>query len=109
MSINNETRIIGNLGQDPEFIATEGGRKILNFNVATSRVYKSSTGEEVKETDWHTCIIFGNYAEAMKDQMKKGSQVLVIAEIKYRTFENKAGIEVRVCELIVSSIFVITK
>ena len=69
--------IVGNLGQDPEMRYTPSGQAVTNFNVATSRKYTSSDGNQVKETVWFRVSAWGKTAEVSNQYLKKGSKVLV--------------------------------
>ena len=42
--------IVGNLGRDPEMRYTPNGQAVTNLNVATSRQYTDTAGQQVKET-----------------------------------------------------------
>ena len=69
--------VVGNLGQDPEMRYTPSGQAVTNFNVATSRKYTSSDGNQVKETVWFRVSAWGKTAEVSNQYLKKGSKVLV--------------------------------
>lgn len=69
--------VVGNLGQDPEMRYTPSGQAVTNFNVATSRKYTSSDGNQVKETVWFRISAWGKTAEVSNQYLKKGSKVLV--------------------------------
>ena len=69
--------IAGNLGKDPEMRYTPSGQAVCNFNVATTRQYANSNGEQVKETIWFRVQTWGKTAETCNQYLKKGSKVLV--------------------------------
>ena len=69
--------IVGNLGRDPEMRYTPSGAPVTNFNMATSRKYTGSDGQQVKETAWFRVSVFGKQAEACAQYLKKGSACLV--------------------------------
>jgi single-strand DNA-binding protein len=69
--------IAGNLGKDPEMRYTPSGQAVTNFNVATSRQYTGSDGNQVKETIWFRISTWGKTAETCNQYLKKGSKVLV--------------------------------
>jgi single-strand DNA-binding protein len=69
--------IVGNLGRDPEMRYTPSGQAVTNFNVATSRQYTDSNGQQVKETIWFRISAWGKQAEVCNQYLKKGSKVLV--------------------------------
>jgi single-strand DNA-binding protein len=69
--------IVGNLGRDPEMRYTPSGQAVTNLNVATSRQYTGSDGNQVKETIWFRVSAWGKQAETCNTYLKKGSKVLV--------------------------------
>jgi single-strand DNA-binding protein len=69
--------IVGNLGKDPEMRYTAAGQAVTTFNVATSRQYSGSDGNQVKETTWFRVTVWGKQAESTSQYLKKGSKVLV--------------------------------
>ncbi len=69
--------IVGNLGRDPEMRYTPSGQAVTNINVATSRQYTDSNGQQVKETIWFRVSVWGKQAETCNQYLKKGSKVLV--------------------------------
>jgi len=69
--------IVGNLGNDPEMRYTPSGQAVTNFNVATSRRYTTSDGNQVDETTWFRVSAWGKLAELCNQYLKKGRKVLV--------------------------------
>lgn len=69
--------IVGNLGRDPEMRYLPSGQAVTNFNVATSRKYTDSSGQQVKETIWFRVSVWGKQAETCNQYLRKGSKVLV--------------------------------
>jgi single-strand DNA-binding protein len=69
--------IVGNLGRDPEMRYTPSGQAVTNLNVATSRKYTASDGNQVEETIWFRVSVWGKQAETTNQYLRKGSKVLV--------------------------------
>jgi single-strand DNA-binding protein len=67
--------IIGNLGRDPEMRYTPSGQAVTNLNVATSRRWTGSDGQQQEETIWFRVSAWGKQAEACNQYLQKGSQV----------------------------------
>lgn len=83
--------IIGNLGRDPEMKYTPDGQAVTTFSVASSRKYKTSSGEQREETEWFNCSAWGKLAEICNQYLTKGKQVYVEGRLKTRTYETQAG------------------
>jgi single-strand DNA-binding protein len=69
--------LVGNLGKDPEMRYTPGGQPVTSFSVASNRRYTDSGGQQVEETIWFRISVWGKQAEACKQYLAKGRQVLV--------------------------------
>lgn len=86
MSIFKAT-IVGNIGKDPEMSASQAGKSILKFSVATSR--KPRDGAEI--TTWVRVTLFGNDADFWIDKLAKGDKVLVIGNYEFATYNKNDG------------------
>ncbi|RZJ28770.1 MAG: single-stranded DNA-binding protein, partial [Flavobacterium sp.] len=49
-ALRNKVQLIGHLGNDPEIITLESGKKLAKLNIATNESYKNHEGEKVTET-----------------------------------------------------------
>jgi single-strand DNA-binding protein len=87
MSYNNSVTIIGSLGADPELRYSQGGTAVLSFRVATTERWKDKSGAQKEETEWHSCVIFGDRAAEYAAHLAKGSYVRVEGKLKTETYE----------------------
>jgi single-strand DNA-binding protein len=99
--VRNSVRLIGNLGKDPESIATKTDTVMTTFSLATNDNY-TKNGDRVSETQWHRCKAFGKKAESIMKYAKKGIQMAVDGQIKYSRYTDKAGVERLSVDIIVS-------
>jgi len=83
----NKAIIIGNLTRDPEIKATPSGFQVVNFSVATNRVWKDKEGKKQEATDYHNIVAFGKQAENIAQFLKKGSSILVEGRLQTRSWE----------------------
>lgn len=67
----------GYLARDPEMRFMPNAKPVTNFSMGSSRVYKSPSGEKVKETTWLKVAVFGSAAEIVNQYCHKGSHVIV--------------------------------
>lgn len=100
----NTVQILGNLGKDPDIRATNTGKTVASFSVAVSRKYTTPQGEEKELTDWVNVVAWGNLAEAVGNQLKKGSRVFVEGRYSTRSYEDKNGQKRYVTEVIANMI-----
>lgn len=105
----NKVTLIGNVGSDPEIRTTQGGGKVAQFSLATSRNWNDQSGVKQEKTEWHRCVIwntrFSTLADVAEKYVKKGEKLYVEGEIEYRQWQDKEGqtrytTEIKVRELI---------
>jgi len=87
----NKVILIGNLGKDPEVRHLEGNLTVANFSLATSRKYKTKSGEMKEETEWHRIVVWGKLAEIAEQYVKKGSALYVEGSLQTRKWQDKEG------------------
>jgi len=83
--------IIGHLGRDPEMKYTPQGQPVTTFSVASSRKYKTNSGEQREETEWFNVSAWGKLAETCNQYLIKGKQVYLEGRIKSRTYQAQNG------------------
>ena len=109
MSLENEVRLVGHLGANPELFTAESGKKILKVSLATNETFKNDKGEKVTQTEWHNLVMFGKRAEVVAKYLNKGSHLAVDGKLKTRRYVDKAGIEKYVTEIIVNDALFLDK
>jgi len=78
----NKIILAGNLTRDIEIKYTQSGSAIGNTAIATSRKFKSATGEQKEEVLFIDLTFFGRTAEIANQYLRKGSKVLVDGRLK---------------------------
>lgn len=109
MSVN-KCILLGNCGQDPEVRVLEGGRKVAQFNLATSeRGYTLQNGTEVPErVEWHSLVMWQGLADVAEKYVRKGMQLYIEGKITTRSWE-KEGIKFYKTEIQVSDMKMLGK
>lgn len=93
----NNTTLSGNLGKDPELRETQSGIKVATYSVG---VYRANPKDKEKPlTDWFNVVAWGEQAEQVMSNLKKGSKVLVNGKFQTRSYDDKDGKKVYVTEL----------
>ena len=89
----NSVTIVGFVGADPEQRhARNNGSKFTVLSVATRRSWKNAEDEWVLKVEWHRVAIFRpRLAEAVLNNIKKGSHVLVEGSLISSTYEQANG------------------
>jgi single-strand DNA-binding protein len=78
----NKIILAGNLTRDIEIRYTQSGSAIGSTAIATSRKFKSQTGEQKEEVLFVDITFFGRTAEIANQYLRKGSKVLVDGRLK---------------------------
>ncbi len=106
-ALANKVQLIGNLGNDPEVINTEKGKKLAKFSLATNEIYRNASGEKVKETQWHNLVAWGKVAEIAEKYLKKGSEIVVEGKLINRNYLDKEGVKKYISEVQVNEILML--
>ena len=106
-TLRNKVQLIGNLGNDPEIITLESGKKLAKFNIATNETYKNAQGEKVTDTQWHNVIAWNKTAEIIENYVTKGKEVAVEGKLTSRSYENKEGQKRYITEVVCNEILLL--
>lgn len=90
-TLRNKVQLIGNLGNNPEIIALDSGKKLAKFSLATNETYKNAQGEKVTETEWHNIIAWNKTAEIVEKYLEKGKEVAIEGKLTNRSYDDKEG------------------
>lgn len=64
---------------------------MASFTVAVNRSFTTPQGEQREITDWINVVAWGNLAEAVGNQLKKGSRVFVEGRFTTRSYDTPDG------------------
>jgi len=90
-TLRNKVQLIGNLGQAPEIISFENGKKLAKIRIATNEVYKTPEGEKVESVHWHNAIAWNGQAEIIEKYVSKGQEIAIEGKLVTRSYETKEG------------------
>lgn len=90
-ALKNKVQLIGNLGNTPEVITLDGGKKLVKFSLATNESYTNAKGEKITDTQWHNIIAWNKTAEIIENYLEKGSHVMVEGKLATRSYNDKDG------------------
>jgi single-strand DNA-binding protein len=93
--------LAGNVGAKPETRTTQGGTKITQFSLATSRpkrdsdgkVLKDGDGRRVEDTEWHRITCFNGIGKTVAEYVETGQKVMVRGRIHYTRWTDQENIE----------------
>ncbi|MBI2450708.1 MAG: single-stranded DNA-binding protein [Candidatus Nealsonbacteria bacterium] len=87
----NKVILIGNLAADPELRNTPTGKSVCNFRIATNRVWKDASGQQQKETEFHTIVAWGKLAEISSKYLAKGSLAMIEGRLRTSSWQDASG------------------
>ncbi len=99
-TLRNKVQLIGNLGNDPEIVNLDGGKKLAKFSIATNETYKNQKGEKVTDTQWHNVVAWGKTAEIIENYVTKGKEVAIEGKLTSRSYDDKEGNKKYITEVV---------
>jgi single-strand DNA-binding protein len=82
----NKVILVGHVGRDVDFRATQGGTSIAKFSLATTdRRFKDESGNP--RTEWHNIVAWGKLAEICERYVTKGKLLYIEGQIRTRSYE----------------------
>lgn len=90
-TLRNRVQLIGHLGNDPEIINLDTGRKLAKFSMATNDSYTNKDGDEITNTEWHNIVVWGKRADIVENYLAKGKEVMVTGKLTQRKYETDKG------------------
>ena len=106
-NLRNNVQLIGNVGNAPEIVNLESGKKIAKLSIATNENYKNSNGEKVTDTQWHNLVAWGKTAEIVEKYVSKGKEIAVQGKLTSRSYEDKEGTKRYATEVVVNEMLLL--
>ena len=108
-TLRNKVQLIGHVGNSPEIVNLESGKKLAKFTIATNENYKNSKGEKITDTQWHNIVAWGKTAELIENYVPKGKEVGVEGKLTTRSYEDKDGVKRYITEIVCNELLLIGK
>ena len=108
-TLRNKVQLIGNLGNDPEIINLESGKKLAKFTIATNENYKNASGEKVTDTQWHNIVAWGKTADIIEKYITKGKEIAIEGKLTSRSYETKEGEKRYITEVVCNELLMLGK
>ncbi len=106
-TLRNKVQLIGNLGNAPEIITLDSGKKLAKFSIATNETYKNAQGEKITETQWHNVIAWNKTAEIVERYLEKGKEVAIEGKLTSRSYDDKEGNKRYITEIVVNELLML--
>jgi len=108
-TLRNKVQLIGNLGNDPEIITLDSGKKLAKFSLATNEYYKDADGQKQTKTEWHNLVAWNKTAELIENYVTKGKEIAIEGKLTTRTWDDKEGNKRYTTEVVVSEVVLFGK
>lgn len=96
--------IEGNLTKDPELRFTPSGTAQVTFSVADNRKWTGADGQTHEETSFFDCVAWKDLGENIAESLHKGDRVIVIGQVRQRSWETDDGQKRSKVEVVVDGI-----
>lgn len=106
-TLRNKVHLIGNLGNDPQVISLENGKKLARFSLATNESYTNKQGERITNTEWHNLVAWGKTAEIIEKYAAKGKELAVQGKLTNRSYETKNGEKRYITEVVIDELLLL--
>ena len=87
----NKVFVLGRLTADPQLKTLPSGQSVVNFSIATNRVWKNKEGQSQTSVEYHNIVAWARQAEIISQFLNKGSLVLIEGRLQTRSFVNRDG------------------
>ncbi|MFV8225174.1 single-stranded DNA-binding protein [Christiangramia aquimixticola] len=108
-TLRNTVQLIGHVGNEPEIVNLESGKKLAKFSVATNESYKNSKGEKITDTQWHNIVAWGKTADLIENYVPKGKEVGIEGKLTTRSYEDKDGVKRYITEVVCHEVLLLGK
>lgn len=106
-TLRNKVQLIGNLGNNPEIITLDSGKKLAKFSIATNDNYRNAKGEKVTDTQWHNVIAWNKTAEIIEKYVVKGNEIAIEGKLTSRSYEDKNGDKKYITEVVCNELLML--
>ncbi|MCY2685630.1 single-stranded DNA-binding protein [Salinimicrobium sp. TH3] len=108
-TLRNKVQLIGHVGNAPEILTMESGKKLAKFSIATNETYKNNKGEKITDTQWHNVVAWGKTAELIENYVPKGKEIGVEGKLTSRSYEDKDGVKKYITEVVCNEVLLLGK
>ena len=106
-TLRNKVQLIGNLGNNPEIITLESGKKLAKFSIATNESYKNAQGEKVQNTEWPNVVAWNATAEIVEKYLEKGKEIAIEGKLTSRSYDDKEGNKRYITEIVCNELLML--
>ena len=87
----NRVMLIGHLAADPELRQTKSGHTVVNFPIATNRVFRNEDGSKREAVDFHRILAWNKLADICGEYLHKGMAIYLEGRLANHSFDDNDG------------------
>jgi len=91
--------LAGNLTNDPKYSETKNGTPVVNFYMASNKRFKDRNGVIKEDVCFVGVVAWDNLAISCRDNLQKGSSILITGELQSRKLFSEDGLGRNVVEI----------
>ncbi len=103
----NKVELIGNLTRDPELKYTPQGTAVCTFSIATNRQWKTESGENKEDAEFHRIVAWNKLAEICANLLQKGRKVYVEGRLQTRSWQAQDGAQRQTTEVVINDMIIL--
>lgn len=103
----NHVNIIGKIASDLRILTLPGGRRIVNFSLATNERFFDKEGNMQVKQDWHRLTAYGRWVQIMEELCAKGNNVAVEGKLVSRFYMTPNGERKMISEIEVNDLIIL--
>ncbi|WP_103866496.1 single-stranded DNA-binding protein [Aquimarina sp. I32.4] len=108
-TLKNKVQLIGNLGQEPEIVHLDSGKKLVKFSIATNDHYYNKQGDKITDTQWHNIIAWGKVADIVEKHVSKGHEVAIQGKLTSRSYQDSEGQKRYITEIVCNEVLMLNR
>ena len=108
-TLRNKVQLIGHVGNAPEIMNLESGKKLAKFSIATNETYKNAKGEKVTDTQWHNIVAWDKLAGLVESYAAKGKELGIEGKLTTRSYDDKDGVKRYITEIVCNELLLLGK
>lgn len=90
-TMRNSVMLIGRPGADPEMRNLNSNGKVARFRLAVNERRKNANREWVNDTQWFNMVAWGNLAERVENNVRKGMQMAIEGTLRNNEWTDDKG------------------
>ena len=108
-NLRNKVQLIGHVGNAPEVINLESGKKLVKLTMATNEKYTNAKGDKVEDTQWHNLVVWSKLTNVIESYVQKGDEIAIEGKLTTRSYDDKEGVKRYITEIVANEVLLLGK